>query len=99
MMPIRSAFTVRNINPSFCVVTWRLTVSTSRLSQWAWREACALNSLMVRIPRRVSRKWLSRLAPHTIASTEALRSAVYEAARTSAYSTLPPTTSIASSGA
>jgi hypothetical protein len=82
--PRRSALAVRNISRSLSVVSWRLTVSTSRLSQIARRSSWPLNSLMVRMPRKVSRKWLSRRAPQTIASADAWRRGVYEAQRRSA---------------
>ena len=52
----------------------RFVVSTRRLSQCARRSRWPLKSLMVFMPRSVSRKWLSRRAAQMIASDEACRS-------------------------
>ena len=64
----------RNSRFSRWVASWRLMVSTSRFSQCARRSRWPLNSLIVLMPRSVSRKWLSRRAAQTIASDEAWRS-------------------------
>ena len=60
-----------NSSSSRWVASWRFIVSTSRFSQCARRSRWPLKSLIVLMPRSVSRKWLSRRAAQMIASAEA----------------------------